>query len=142
MFTMDNTEDFSATDLVLLNQALTVLVEQGMEENAASDRINNNWQPEGNTIESLIRGSEQKMNQTQIDQIESLQTAAGTAGDLLQAAICQIAINGEPDGLTVSALSARDQEELFRVYADQETNTEWKRQQAVDECLRVIRENA
>lgn len=55
MFTLDNTEGFTEADLVLLNQALDALIAKGWEEKSASDRINNNWQPTGNTVESLIR---------------------------------------------------------------------------------------
>ena len=53
MFTMDNTEGFTQRDLDLMNEALMVLVAEGMDESNASDIINNNWQPAGNTVESL-----------------------------------------------------------------------------------------
>jgi hypothetical protein len=53
MFTAENTNGFTDSDLELLNAALTVLVADGIEEKNASDIINNNWQESGNTIESL-----------------------------------------------------------------------------------------
>lgn len=74
-------------------------------------------------------------------QIEALETAAGQAGDLMQAAICQIALQGEPNRLTVSALSSSQREILFRTYANQDTNTDWLIDEAIAECLRVIAEN-
>ena len=55
MFTADNTQGFAASDLELLNQALAVLVKAVMDEKNASHRITNNWQPSGNTVESLAR---------------------------------------------------------------------------------------
>jgi hypothetical protein len=53
MFTTENTTGFSASDLELMNEALSILVDDGMDESNASDIINNNWQEAGNTIESL-----------------------------------------------------------------------------------------
>lgn len=55
MFTMDNTEGFTQDDLDLMNDALKVLMADGMDENNASDIINNNWSDGENTIESLTR---------------------------------------------------------------------------------------
>jgi len=55
MFTMDNTDGFTQDDLDLMNEALKVLIAAGLDETSASDVINNNWQPAGNTIESLTR---------------------------------------------------------------------------------------
>ena len=55
MFTMDNTDGFQLADLDLMNNALAVLVARGIEESNASDIINNNWMPDGNTVESLTR---------------------------------------------------------------------------------------
>lgn len=75
-------------------------------------------------------------------QIEALETAAGQAGDLMMAAICQIALNDEPNGLTMSALSPSEQAILFQTYADQSTNDKWLVDAAVTECLRVIAENS
>lgn len=55
MFTAENTREYTTSDLELLNQALALCVESGMDEKTASDRITNNWHPSGNTIESLAR---------------------------------------------------------------------------------------
>jgi hypothetical protein len=55
MFTTENTQGFSAQDLELMNQALDLLIADGVESSNSSDIINNNWQPSGNTIESLCR---------------------------------------------------------------------------------------
>lgn len=55
MFTMDNTEGFTKDDLKLMNEALAVLMEDGIDESNASAIVNNNWQPVGNTVETLIR---------------------------------------------------------------------------------------
>lgn len=53
MFTMDNTEGFTQADLELLNEALELLMADGIDESNASAIVNNNWIPEGNTVESL-----------------------------------------------------------------------------------------
>ena len=53
MFTTENTNGFTSTDLELMNQAVAVLTAQGIDESNAADIVNNNWQPSGNTIESL-----------------------------------------------------------------------------------------
>ena len=53
MFTKENTQGFSASDLELLNKALAVLVNEGVDESYASDIVNNNWIEEGNCVESL-----------------------------------------------------------------------------------------
>lgn len=55
MFTTDNTQDFTATDLKLLNAALAQMLADGYDEQNASDIINNNWVESGNTIQSLTR---------------------------------------------------------------------------------------
>lgn len=55
MFTMDNTEGFTQDDLDLMNEALEILVADGMDEKNASDLINNNWSDGENTVESLAR---------------------------------------------------------------------------------------
>lgn len=86
------------------------------------------------------------MNRTQI---ETLETAAGTAGDLLQAAICQIALNGEPTKATYDALSTTDRVDLHRRFdsiaiGGDEADTDespWMQITAQDECERVIAEN-
>ena len=65
MFTESNTDGFSKSDLELLNAALDeYMARQGeltdddreQAEKNASDRINNNWQETGNTVETLLRG--------------------------------------------------------------------------------------
>ena len=53
MFTAENTNGFSDSDLKLMNEALDVLVADDMDEKNASAIINNNWQEFGNTVESL-----------------------------------------------------------------------------------------
>lgn len=53
MFTLDSTNGFSQSDINLMNQALEVLVERGIDESNAADIVNNNWQPSGNTVDSL-----------------------------------------------------------------------------------------
>ena len=55
MFTLDNTEGFTAADLKLMNEALEILVAGGMDEQNASARINNKWRSNGNTVETLTR---------------------------------------------------------------------------------------
>lgn len=53
MFTTDNTDGFTQADLDLMNKALAALVADGIDEKNASDIVNNNWMPDGNTVESL-----------------------------------------------------------------------------------------
>jgi hypothetical protein len=53
MFTLDNTSGFSQADLDLMNRALRLLIEDGVEESNAADIVNNNWQESGNTVVSL-----------------------------------------------------------------------------------------
>ena len=66
MFTQENTDGFSDSDLELMNSALTVYIKRnrkdddseyniGQIEKSGSDLINNNWNESGNTIESLLR---------------------------------------------------------------------------------------
>lgn len=55
MFTMSNTEGFTQSELNLMNEALQVLIDGGMDEQNASARVNNNWREGVNTVESLIR---------------------------------------------------------------------------------------
>ncbi|MDX2289797.1 MAG: hypothetical protein NW217_13360 [Hyphomicrobiaceae bacterium] len=55
MFNLENTCGFSVDDINLLNDALDALVAQGMEASNAADIVNNNWQEDGNTVESLTR---------------------------------------------------------------------------------------
>lgn len=76
--------------------------------------------------------------------IESLETSAGTAGDLLQAAICQIALNGEPNESTLDALSPAERTDLHLRFADfnGDESSEWRKLAAEQECLRVIADHA
>lgn len=53
MFTTENTSGFTASDLELMNEALEILIANGMDEKNASDIVNNNWQENGNTVETL-----------------------------------------------------------------------------------------
>ena len=60
MFTQENTEGFTGSDLVLMNEALAVLIAYGLDEKTAGDRVNNNWQPTGNTVESLTDDAQER----------------------------------------------------------------------------------
>lgn len=53
MFTLENTEGFTQANLDMMNKALAILIERGVEESNAQDIINNNWKESGNTVESL-----------------------------------------------------------------------------------------
>ena len=55
MFNINNTSGFSQDDLVMLNRAMQILVESGVDESNAADIVNNNWEPTGNTVDSLTR---------------------------------------------------------------------------------------
>ena len=55
MFTTENTHGFTQADCDLLNAAVAVLIERGIDEKNAADIVNNNWQETGNTVESLCR---------------------------------------------------------------------------------------
>jgi len=52
MFDLNNTEGFSQDDIILLNTAMKILVESGVDESNAADIVNNNWEA-SNTVESL-----------------------------------------------------------------------------------------
>lgn len=71
-------------------------------------------------------------------QIEALETAAGQAGDLLQAAICQIALYGEPKLATLDVLSPGDRAELHRRFDDSGEGAGWRKLAAEQECESVI----
>lgn len=53
MFTFDNTEGFSAAEIIILNEALNTRLARGEEEKSASDAINNAWFS-GATVPDLI----------------------------------------------------------------------------------------
>lgn len=53
MFTMENTDGFSQSDIDLMNRAVRLLIEDGIDESSACDIVNNNWQESGNTVASL-----------------------------------------------------------------------------------------
>ena len=55
MFTLNNTNGFTESDCVLLNQAVQLLIERGIDESNASDIVNNNWNETNNTLESLTK---------------------------------------------------------------------------------------
>lgn len=58
MFTLDNTDGFTELDLSLINRALDVLIEHGIDEQNASHIITNNWCVDvENTIESLTKSN-------------------------------------------------------------------------------------
>jgi hypothetical protein len=54
MFTMNNTEGFSQTDLDLINEALNIRLERGEDEKSATDKINNAWRL-GSELSDLIQ---------------------------------------------------------------------------------------
>jgi hypothetical protein len=53
-FTTDNTDGFTSEELDLMNEAIEILVERGMDESNASDQINNAYVP-GATLADLIK---------------------------------------------------------------------------------------
>ena len=53
MFTTDNTDGFTSTDLETMNEALTIRTGRGEDDQSASDAINNAWQA-GANVEDLI----------------------------------------------------------------------------------------
>ena len=55
MFNSNNTSGFSQDDIALLNEALEIMMENGIAESNAADIVNNNWEPTGNTVDSLTR---------------------------------------------------------------------------------------
>ena len=55
MFDLNNTEGFSQDDIILLNTAMKTIMESGVDESNAADIVNNNWEPTGNTVDSLTR---------------------------------------------------------------------------------------
>lgn len=55
MFNINNTSGFSQDDIALLNEALEIMMENGIAESNAADIVNNNWEPTGNTVDSLTR---------------------------------------------------------------------------------------
>ena len=55
MFNSNNTSGFSQDDIALLNEALEIMMENGIDDSNAADIVNNNWEPTGNTVESLTR---------------------------------------------------------------------------------------
>ena len=55
MFNTNNTSGFSQDDIALLNEALEIMMENGIAESNAADIVNNNWDETENTVESLTR---------------------------------------------------------------------------------------
>lgn len=56
IFTAENTNGFSASDLEIMNAAATSLIYRGFYEVNAASRVNNNWVIGGiNTIETLTK---------------------------------------------------------------------------------------
>ena len=84
------------------------------------------------------------MNKLEItQQIEALETSAGIAGDLLQAAICQIALYGEPSEATEAALTPEQRVTLCTTYGDPNGDDHaWLTGRAEQVCLEVIRDHA
>ena|SRR5687768_2621149 len=75
MFKLENTTGFTQSDCNLLNAAIAVLTERGIDEKNASDIVNNNWQPTGNTVESLVGGSSGNARLIAAELLEALQNA-------------------------------------------------------------------
>ena len=55
MFNTNNTSGSSQDDIALPNEALEIMMENGIAESNAADIITNNWEPTGNTVDSLTR---------------------------------------------------------------------------------------
>jgi hypothetical protein len=56
MFTLENTEGFTQEQIDLMNRAVRLLMQDGIEENSANDIVNNNFNPDGpNTVATLTR---------------------------------------------------------------------------------------
>ena len=53
MFTTENTDGFTSTELETMNEALTIRTGRGEDYQSASDTINNVWQT-GATVNDLI----------------------------------------------------------------------------------------
>ena len=53
MLNTTNTSGFSQADLELLNRAVRLLVEDGIDESNAADIVCNNWRQSGNTVATL-----------------------------------------------------------------------------------------
>lgn len=79
------------------------------------------------------------MNQDTEKQIENLEQAAGQAGDIMMAAICQIALLGQPKDGTFDALDADDRYKLQQEFGG--LHCGWLSLKAEQECLRVIEDN-
>src|SRR5690606_34920363 len=69
------------------------------------------------------------------EQIQALHDEADQAGDLLQAAICQIVLHDEPDTRTYVALSPEERYTLQQQYSKRNG---WSKAAAIAECKRVI----
>jgi len=54
MFTMENTEGFSQDQLNELNAAMRFLIDDGFDEQTASDMLNNAWDESTQTMEALL----------------------------------------------------------------------------------------
>lgn len=55
MFTLENTNGFTQSDLDLMNEALAALTADGIDEQNASAIVNNNWTDGENTVASLTK---------------------------------------------------------------------------------------
>lgn len=75
-------------------------------------------------------------------EINELRSAASRAGDNMQAAICEIAANGELSVESIDRLTEMQFKELTKLFADVEAPYGWKRADAIAECERVIADNA
>lgn len=73
------------------------------------------------------------------EQIQALHDEAGQAGDLLQAAICQIVLHDEPNPRTYAALSPDERGTLQQQYGKRGG---WNKAAAIAECKRVIADAA
>jgi len=53
MFTKENTQNFTQSELDTLNEVLNRLISDGWPQDAASDRINNAWIEGDNSVDAL-----------------------------------------------------------------------------------------
>lgn len=80
------------------------------------------------------------------EQIQALETSAGQAGDLVQAALCQIALNDDVSDATWDALTGNQQSDLIARFASEgggsdvwvEGGREWRIQAVAEECERSL----
>jgi hypothetical protein len=97
--TVTLTECIETTEWTALAESLGAECEDYVEHTIAGIVIREYWglDEDGDGWRIHLQGSAPLKRQSVAARIEALQTSAATAGDLLQVAICQIALQGEPD---------------------------------------------